>query len=253
MREATLYRGVLLAWFGLSAITFVALFSTSAPYGKHARAGWGPTVPPRWGWLLMEAPAAIVILVFALPPLLRAGYAQGWLLLGLWELHYLQRAFVYPFRLRSTRPMPIVVVLMGLFFNGVNGWLNGRGLTLFGPELGRVAITHPRVIVGTLLFLVGLAINWDADRRLHAMPRDADGGYTIPRGGLFELVTSPNYLGELIEWAAFAIACGSLAALSFFVWTVANLAPRAHAHHAWYKRTFADYPRERRALVPFVW
>ena len=82
MREATIYRDVLWAWFGLSAITFAALFLTSAPYGRHGRAGWGPTIAPRWGWLLMEAPAAIVLPAVALPALLRDGYAQGWLLLG---------------------------------------------------------------------------------------------------------------------------------------------------------------------------
>jgi len=243
MRETDLYRDVLWAWCALSAITFVALFVTSAPYGKHQRGGWGPTVAPRWGWLLMEAPAAIVIAIFALP----LHDARGWLLFGLWELHYLQRGFVYPFRIKSTRAMPLTVVAMAIFFNGVNGWLNGKGLGMLAPA------SLPRVIVGVTMFVVGLAINWDADRRLFAMPRGAHGDYAIPHGGLFELVTSPNYLGELVEWLGFAIACGSIASWSFFAWTFANLAPRALAHHRWYKTTFTDYPPARRALVPFVW
>jgi hypothetical protein len=37
------------------------------------------------------------------------------------------------------------------------------------------------------------------------------------------------------------------------VFTVANLAPRARAHHLWYKRQFADYPSRRKALVPAIW
>ncbi len=252
MSELGLYHTVLLSWLALSAITFGMLLGRTAPYGRHARAGWGRGLPPRWAWLLMEAPAAIVIAIFALPVLLRDGYAQAWLLLALWELHYLQRGFVYPFRIRSKHLVPISVVAMAIFFNGVNGWLNARGLTVFGPELGRVSLLHPRVVTGTLLFLVGLAVNWDADARLFALPRGADGGYTIPRGGLYELVSCPNYLGELIEWSGFALAAGSGAGLSFLVWTAANLVPRALAHHRWYRQTFPDYPRQRRALIPFV-
>jgi hypothetical protein len=34
---------------------------------------------------------------------------------------------------------------------------------------------------------------------------------------------------------------------------MANLVPRAIATHAWYREKFADYPPERRILVPFVW
>jgi 3-oxo-5-alpha-steroid 4-dehydrogenase 1 len=251
--ELGAYRAVLWGWLALSAITFITLFFRTAPYGRHTQRGWGPTIAPRWGWLLMEAPAALVIAGFALPAIARADWPQGWLLIGLWELHYLNRAFVFPFRLRSTRPMPMAVVAMAIVFNFMNGWLNARGLTAFGPELGRAAITSPRVLTGTALFLVGLAINWDADARLLRMPRSADGGYTIPRGGLHDLVSCPNYLGEIIEWLGFALAAGSLAALGFAVWTFANLAPRAVAHHAWYRAQFPDYPPSRRALIPYLW
>ena len=37
------------------------------------------------------------------------------------------------------------------------------------------------------------------------------------------------------------------------VWTFANLAPRARSHHAWYHASFAEYPAERKALVPWIW
>ena len=252
MHEHGLYRAILVGWFALSAVTFIALFVKTAPYGRHDARGWGPVVAPRWGWLLMESPAAIVMPALALPALRSDGWPIGWVLVGLWALHYANRGLVYPFRLRSKRPMPLVVVGLALFFNVVNGWLNARGLTVYGPELGRAAWSSPRVLVGLTLFLVGLGVNWDADRRLLGLPRGADGGYAIPRGGLFSLVSSPNYLGELVEWLGFALAAGSMAGLSFFVWTFANLVPRAIAHHRWYGRTFPDYPVGRKAIFPFV-
>jgi hypothetical protein len=39
----------------------------------------------------------------------------------------------------------------------------------------------------------------------------------------------------------------------FFLFTAANLVPRAAQNHRWYRETFPDYPRERRALIPWMW
>jgi hypothetical protein len=57
-------------------------------------------------------------------------------------------------------------------------------------------------------------------------------------------------MGEIIEWSGFALMCWNLPALSFAIWTAANLIPRAVSHHAWYRRTFPDYPQDRHAVVP---
>jgi len=78
-------------------------------------------------------------------------------------------------------------------------------------------------------------------------------GYRIPQGGLYRWISCLNYFGEIIEWAGWAIATWSLPGLAFAVWTFANLAPRARAHHAWYHQHFPEYPRERRALLPGIW
>jgi len=65
-------------------------------------------------------------------------------------------------------------------------------------------------------------------------------------------VSSPNYLGEIIEWTGFSILCWNLPALVFLVFTVSNLFPRAFSHHKWYLKTFADYPNNRKVIIPFV-
>jgi protein-S-isoprenylcysteine O-methyltransferase Ste14 len=75
---------------------------------------------------------------------------------------------------------------------------------------------------------------------------------TFARGFLFEHVSCPNYLGEIVEWTGWALAAWSLAGLSFAFWTIANLAPRALAHHRWYRERFPEYPPFRRAIVPWV-
>ena len=78
-------------------------------------------------------------------------------------------------------------------------------------------------------------------------------GYKVPGKGLHRLVAAPNYLGEIVEWLGWALLTTSPAALGFAVYTIANLAPRARAHLAWYRARFPDYPPSRKALVPGVW
>jgi protein-S-isoprenylcysteine O-methyltransferase Ste14 len=70
---------------------------------------------------------------------------------------------------------------------------------------------------------------------------------------MYRWISCPNYFGEIVEWIGWAIATWSLAGLAFALWTAANLAPRAHSHHQWYRESFADYPQERKALVPRLW
>jgi protein-S-isoprenylcysteine O-methyltransferase Ste14 len=82
--------------------------------------------------------------------------------------------------------------------------------------------------------------------------RNAGEGYQIPHGLGYRWVSCPNYLGEIIQWIGWAVATWSLAGWIFAIWTMANLVPRAIAHHRWYRATFAGYPPGRRALIPYL-
>jgi steroid 5-alpha reductase family enzyme len=169
----------------------------------------------------------------------------------MWEAHYLLRAIVYPYRLRDPgKPMPLAVVASGFVFTTVNGILNGHFVA--ASEYGDVWLSTPAFVAGASLFVLGFAVNQLADARLLRLRERSETTYMVPRGGLFRYVSCPNYLGEIVEWCGFAVASGTLAGLSFALWTVANLLPRALAHHRFYRQTFRDYPSERKALIPFV-
>jgi steroid 5-alpha-reductase/3-oxo-5-alpha-steroid 4-dehydrogenase 1 len=250
MTEASVFHALVWAWFGVAAVTVVSLLWLSAPYGRHTRAGWGPMIPARIGWIVMELPAVVTIsLCFAVrPPSVNA----VWLMFGLWQLHYIHRALVFPFRMRGGhKPMPLAISAMAVFFNVVNGYLNGRWLTKFG-SYDATWLVDPRFVAGAAVMLAGFAINLRADATLRSLRAPGESGYKIPAGGLYRYVSCPNYLGEIIEWTGWAVLTWSVAGLSFAVWTAANLAPRAWTHHRWYRATFPDYPKTRRALVPFV-
>jgi protein-S-isoprenylcysteine O-methyltransferase Ste14 len=252
MDEGELHAGLSLGLLGLASATFLFLMRVSAPYGRHERAGWGPRIPARIGWLVMESPSCLVFI-----PVFFAGrHAEELvprLLLGLWLLHYVYRTFVFPFRLRARgRELPLVVMGLGLGFQLVNSYLNARYVSHFGNYSGRW-LTDPRFSAGLVVFLVGWAINHHSDAILLRLRASGDPGYRIPEGGLFRWVSCPNYLGEIVEWIGWALMTWSLAGLAFAAFTAANLIPRARAHHRWYQTAFADYPPARRALLPYLW
>jgi 3-oxo-5-alpha-steroid 4-dehydrogenase 1 len=248
--ERALFDVAVAAFVALGLATFVALLVVDAPYGRFGRRGFGPLLGGAAGWLLMESPAALVPLAAFLLAVPRPGPVE-WVLLAPWELHYLYRAFVYPFR-RRPGTIPALVVALGSTFNLVNGWLNGRWLSSLGPPHGLAWLAGSRFLAGLALFAVGLAVNLHSDQVLRELRSRGEGGYAIPQRGLHRLVASPNYLGELVEWIGFAVLTGSPAAAAFAFWTAANLVPRALANLRWYRRTFPGYPRRRRALIPFL-
>jgi len=245
-----LYRWLVYLEIALAVVTFVALCFIVAPYGRHGRGGWGPTVPARVGWIVMESPASVLFLVFFLLGDHRFDLLPLLFLL-LWQVHYVQRAFVYPFLMRSGGRMPLSVVGMAIAFNLLNAWVNARWIS----QYGRYAVswmTDPRFILGVAVFIGGLVLNVNSDRILRRLRGSRSSGYAIPYGGGYRFVSSPNYLGEIIEWTGWAIATWSIAGLAFALYTFANLAPRAMANHRWYHETFDDYPRSRKALIPYL-
>jgi 3-oxo-5-alpha-steroid 4-dehydrogenase 1 len=149
--------------------------------------------------------------------------------------------------------MPALVMSLGLFFNAVNAYLNGRYLFTFSGGYDSGWFTDPRFICGLALFIVGFIINRQADNVLKNLRQPDGADYKIAHDGLYRFISCPNYLGEIIIWTGWAIATWSLSGLSFLLWTMANLIPRARAHHFWYKEQFPDYPSERKALVPGLW
>jgi len=239
--------------FATAAVTACVLALVPAPYGRHARPGWGPRIGTRAAWVAMEAPAAIVFAAaYALGP--HPARLVPCLLVALWEVHYAYRAFVYPFRLRvrAGADTPVVTAAAGALFSTWNGWLNGLYLATWGQHLDAAWLGDPRFVVGVALFATGTAINRWSDGILRGLRRPGEDGYRVPRGGPFRFVSAPNYLGEIVLWTGFAVASWSPAAAAFAAFTAANLVPRAVAHHRWYRRTFPDYPSERRALLPWL-
>lgn len=238
-------------WIGVAIVTFLALvlFKLKAPYGRHSNEQWGPMISNKWGWFFMELPALILMPLIAL-----IGNSEknelSYLIIGLWVLHYANRTLIFPFKLKTKdKKMPLLIVGSAVLFNGVNGLLNGYFIGFMNPELFDLA--SPHVIIGAVVFFVGMGINKWSDRKLISL-REKQQGYQIPRGGLFEFISCPNHFGEIVEWCGFAIMAWNLPAITFAVWTFCNLSPRSLNHHEWYQEKFEDYPGKRKAVLPYL-
>ena len=156
MKEITIFNSLLIAWFVLGAVVFIALFFVAAPYGRHARKGWGYAVGNKLGWVLMEAAAPIVFAVCWLIGDFKFT-AVSLVFLVLWEAHYIHRAFIYPFTLRgAARRMPLSIVSFGFLFNLMNGYLNGRYIFAFSGGYANSWLADPRFIIGVMLFVAGV-------------------------------------------------------------------------------------------------
>ena len=216
-----------------------------------SRKGWGPAIGNKVAWIVMEAPSP---LLFAVCFLIGNNHSLVPLVfLGLWEAHYIHRAFIYPFTLRGNRNVPIFIIGSGMLFNLMNAYLNGHFIFSLSSQYTSQWLTDPRFISGVALFITGYLINRAADRILRSLRAPGEDAYKIPQTGLYRWISCPNYFGEIVVWTGWALATWSLPGLAFAVWTVANLAPRARSNHAWYQKNFPDYPSERKALVPRVW
>ena len=237
----------------LAAIpSFLVLRRRAAPYGRHGSSAFpGPAIPNKTGWVIMELPAvAIFLLVFLQGQ--AAAQPAPLIFLGMWQIHYLNRTFVFPFRTRTEgKKMPVVVIASGLLFNTANAYINARFISHIG-QYDPQWLSDPRFLAGVAIFATGMALNLHSDNVLLKLRKPGETGYAVPDRGAFRFVSCPNYLGEIIEWTGWALATWSMAGLAFCVFTAANLLPRALANHRWYKERFPAYPAGRKALIPGI-
>ena len=117
----------------VALVVFIALYFVKAGYGMFRTASWGISINNKLAWVLMEAPVFIVM--FGLWGKSGAGFAVPvYFFFLLFQLHYLQRAFIFPFLLKGKSRMPVAIMAMGIVFNLLNGMMQAGGLFYFAPE-----------------------------------------------------------------------------------------------------------------------
>ena len=244
----------LLIMSGIAAVVFVALYFLKAGYGMFKDSRWGISLNNKVAWVLMEAPVFIVMALLWWGSERRFETAPLIIFL-LFELHYFQRSFVFPFLMKGKSRMPVSIMLMGVVFNVLNGFMQGEWLFYLAPADRYTTewLTTPPFIIGTLIFFTGMVINWHSDNVIRHLRQPGDTRHYLPQKGLYRYVTSANYFGELVEWTGFAILTWSAAGAVFAWWTFANLVPRANAIYHRYQQEFGTQMGKRKRIFPFLY
>lgn len=218
-------------------------------------------------------------------------------------IHYTNRALINPLRTSSRSKTHAIVPLSGIIFNVINGSLMGSYLSSPYARM-YLGATRPSFYIGLGVWALGMFGNVWHDEILLNIRRKAKAKgkaransegqgehYAIPQGGLYNLVSYPNYLCEWIEWLGFAVAASpipfqfsGLAASTvlsslfnpqtyltilnipgqnfapqlsppwiFLFSEIVLMLPRAIRGHGWYHEKFGDaYPKNRKAVIPFI-
>jgi 3-oxo-5-alpha-steroid 4-dehydrogenase 1 len=251
MTDSTFYF-IVYCWIAVAIFIFPFVIRFIAPYGRHTTVKWGAMIDNRLGWIIMESPALLVFAGFYLFGKLPHNLVT-WTFFALYTFHYLNRTLIFPFRLRTKgKKMPLAIVFMAIFFNFINGFINGYYLGFVANQYTMAWFTDPRFIGGIIVFFSGMFINWQSDNILIHLRKPGETGYLIPQKGLFRLISCPNHFGEIVEWFGYALMTWSSPGLAFAIWSLVNLLPRALHHHKWYQSIFKDYPKNRKALLPYL-
>ncbi|EJD08043.1 uncharacterized protein FOMMEDRAFT_116484 [Fomitiporia mediterranea MF3/22] len=226
------------------------------------------------------------------PPLSLSLEDPRTLLSLLFLIHYANRALISPLRSPPRSKMHIIVPMAAFFFQVINGSLMGsyfsspeaysflNASNSMSRSGSPAALGRKSFWIGAGIWIVGWAGNILHDEILMNIRRDAlkkksDGDkkskptstkphYGIPQGYLYRYISYPNYFCEWVEWAGFAVAAAPIPSLSyegfttaappwlFFVSLVLLMGTRAYKGHLWYLEKFPEYPKERKAMVPFI-
>ncbi len=103
-------------------------------------------------------------------------------------------------------------------------------------------------------FACASAVQHGAFRTLARLRRKEGSCYVLPRGGCFELVSCPHYGAEVAVYACLSGILGwrHRSGLLVLLWVAVNQTVAALMSHFWYQDNFPNYPKSRKALLPFL-
>jgi len=184
--------------------------------------------------------------IFGQQPLLTL---QQKILFFLFVLHFIKREletlFVHKF---SKGTMPI----FNLFKN--SGYYSFCGWYIAYFVLHPLYISPPIELIYLLIpfYLLMMIFNFYSHYILANLRTGDSKERFIPKGFLFEYVSCPNYLFEIVQWFIYSIMTLSISAVVFLILGGGQMTIWALGKHSAYKKEFKDYPKNRKVLIPFI-
>jgi very-long-chain enoyl-CoA reductase len=216
----------------------------------------GAGLPPRLHNVISYAVSPAIFLavgLFMRGPLVGPAYL---LCAGMWFFHFLRRTLESAFLHVYTRSTVSVGDVLGEY---VYYWVFSAWIAWGTSTAGHVLPGMPLRVLGISIFLIGELGNFTSHLMLRRLRRAGSLKRHIPHGFLFEYVSSPHYLFEILSWAGFAIVAQTWGSLAFLVVGSCILGSWARQRHLAYRVQFDGrkgellYPNHRKCLVPFIY
>ncbi|KAK1382418.1 putative 3-oxo-5-alpha-steroid 4-dehydrogenase [Heracleum sosnowskyi] len=164
-------------------------------------------------------------------------------------VHFFKRLFEVLFIHKYSGSMPIdtVIIISGSYFLYAACVAYSQHLTAGFPE-PMIDLKY----AGTAMFLVGIIGNFYHHYLLSKLRKEGEKQYKIPHGGLFNLVICPHYLFEILEFIGISCISQTVFPSSFTVGSTSYLIGRSYATRKWYLSKFEDFPKDVKAILPYV-
>lgn len=173
-----------------------------------------------------------------------------------WTIHYAKREletlFVHRF---SHATMP----LANLFKNSIYYWGFAALVAYFVNHPLYTPPPEDLVYIGMVLFYFMEIGNLSAHWTLRMLRPPGTKIRRIPRGGLFEFVSCPNYTYEILSWLGFNLMTRTLGGILFMLFGARQMVVWAQQKHRRYRTEFdgqdgrALYPPNRKIILPFIY
>jgi len=161
--------------------------------------------------------------------------AAGYLGALFWCVHFARRAsesaWVHRYGKASVPTSDVVTEY--IYYSGFAAW-NAVSLTSASYRQPAVWL----VALGVVVFVLAELGNALAHRMLRTLRPAGSRLRVIPHGFLFERVSSPHYLFEILSWVGFALLTETWAARAFLLVGAGILGSWAHARHVAYRKDF---------------
>ncbi|KAA8534613.1 hypothetical protein F0562_032128 [Nyssa sinensis] len=164
-------------------------------------------------------------------------------------IHFFKRVFEVLFVHKYSGGMILdsVMLISFFYFIATVGMIYFQHLTQGFPEPS-IDLKY----LGLVLFLVGICGNFYHHYLLSKLREKNEKGYKIPKGGLFNLVLCPHYFFEILTFLGISFISQTMFSYSCAVGSAFYLMGRSYVTRKWYISKFENFPKEVKALIPYV-
>lgn len=173
-----------------------------------------------------------------------------------WTFHYAKREletlFIHRF---SHATMPIT----NIFKNSIYYWGFAAFVAYFVNHPLYTPPPEDLVYTGMVLFYFMEIGNLSSHWTLRMLRPPGTKVRRIPRGGLFEFVSCPNYTYEILSWLGFNLMTRTVAGILFMTAGAIQMVIWARGKHRRYRNEFDGqdgrplYPQNRKCIIPFLY